>query len=446
MKLLIYIVLVFVATIELKAQSVGGNTSGSTAYCNSTNSGFVSLSGYTGAILRWESSINNGLNWINLANPTSTQSYSNLNQTTWYRAIVKNGGFPQDTSTISVITVHQPANGGTVAGGGSFCQTAPAGILNLTGHVGQVMNWEYSTNASVSWTVLTNTLSNLPYSAITQNTLYRAIIRNVASCPTATSSVASFSISQNTVAGNLLSSDTVCSGFNADTLKLSGQTGSIVGWIKSTNGGTSWANINNLTNSFIYSNITQTTNYAVIIKNGVCPADTTQPVKILVVNANLANAGPDKSITQYETVQLGGSGFGIPEWTPVTQLNDPDVFTPVASPLHTTTYVLTLTDKYGCMSTDSVLVNVFIPVPTAITPNEDGVNDYFMIDKIEDYPSNVFTVYNRWGNIVYKASPYLNDWNGKSKSGHDLPDEVYYYLLDYGVGEKAASGYILIKR
>lgn len=446
MKYWIKISFVFFVACQLRAQSVGGNTSGSAAYCNSTNSGFVSLNGYTGTILHWESSINNGVSWTIIANPTSTQNYSNLSQTTWFRAIVKNGSFPPDTSTISAVTVYPAAVGGNVSGGGLFCQMAASGTLNLSGNTGQVTHWEYSLNAGSSWSVITSTLSNLPYPAISQSTLYRAIVKSVAACPSATSSVVSFVISQNTVAGNLLSADTVCNGFNGDTLHLSGETGSITAWIKSTDSGASWMSITNPSNSFIYSNITQTTNYAVVVKNGACPADTTQPVSIVVVNASQANAGSDKTITRHETVQLDGSGYGVPKWSPDNQLNDPNIFAPSASPLHTITYVLTVTDRYSCLSMDSVTVNVIVPVPTAITPNNDGTNDYFMIDKIEDYETNSLTVFNRWGNVVYKASPYKNEWNGKSKSGHDLPDEVYYYLLDYGNGEKPDSGYILIKR
>ncbi len=132
-------------------------------------------------------------------------------------------------------------------------------------------------------------------------------------------------------------------------------------------------------------------------------------MNIVVVNAQSANAGPDKTITQYESVQLEGSGYGTPEWSPNIELSSSNIFTPSASPLHTTTYVLTLTDQHSCSSTDSMIVNVIVPIPSAITPNGDGVNDYFLIDKVNEYSENSFTVFNRWGTIVYKASPYKND-------------------------------------
>jgi gliding motility-associated-like protein len=248
------------------------------------------------------------------------------------------------------------------------------------------------------------------------------------------------------VAGILQKSDTVCNGDNADTIRLTGQLGNVTNWIRSTNAGVTWASITNTNTTLPYLNITQTTLFAVVVKSGACLADTSPPVNIAIVNANLADAGADKTITQFESVQLDGSGYGTPEWSPNTQLSDPNIFKPIVNPLHTTTYVLTLTDEHSCSSKDSVVINVIVPIPSAITPNGDGVNDYFLIDKIEDYPQNSLSIFNRWGNVVYKESPYKNSWNGKSTGGHELPDEIYYYALDYGNGDKPISGYILIKR
>lgn len=439
-------ILIFMVSIQLRAQSFGGSTSGSVSFCDTINSGFISLSGYIGTIQHWESSVNSGVNWVYISNPTTTQNYNNLTQTTWYRAIVVNGTFLPDTSTISIVTIYPHAFGGYIIGGGSFCQIAPSGTLQLNGNIGAVSFWESSINNGTSWSTITNTTTSLSYTALSQNTLYRTIVQNTASCPSDTSLITSFNISQNSVAGTLQKSDTVCNGANADTIRLIGQLGNVYNWIRSTNAGVTWASITNTNTILPYLNITQTTQFAVVVKSGACPADTSLPVNIAVVNANLANAGNDKTITQYESVQLDGSGYGTPEWSPSSQLSDPNIFKPIVNPLHTTTFVLTLTDEHSCSSKDSVVINVIVPIPSAITPNGDGVNDYFLIDKIEDYPQNSLSIFNRWGNMVYKESPYKNSWNGKSIGGHELPDEIYYYALDYGNGDKSISGYILIKR
>src|SRR5688572_27908522 len=102
-----------------RAQSVGGSTSGAAAYCDSINSGFISLTGHNGLILYWEQSTNGQASWNQIQNTTSTQSYNQLKITTSYRAIVQDGSFPPDTSSVSTITVHVPGIAGTVSGAGN---------------------------------------------------------------------------------------------------------------------------------------------------------------------------------------------------------------------------------------------------------------------------------------------------------------------------------------
>ena len=53
-------------------------------------------------------------------------------------------------------------------------------------------------------------------------------------------------------------------------------------------------------------------------------------------------------------------------------------------------------------------------IPNGISPNGDGINDALMIKGLELYPDNEIAIFNRWGNQVYSASPYTNDWDGVS--------------------------------
>lgn len=428
------------------SQSIGGTTSGSASYCDNNNSGFISLNGHIGTILFWENSINGGLNWNTISNTTPNQSYNNVAITTMFRAIVKNGTFDQDTSTTSTITIFTKANGGIISGAGNFCNIAPAGNLVMSGFVGQVTKWQSSVDNGNNWTNITHTLTNLPHPPISINTLYRSIVINDITCPSDTSSIASFSISPNSNAGLLLTNDTVCNGNNHDTIKSNVISGNIVNWISKNNLLSAWSTLSITTSSATYSNITQSTYYAIIVKSGACNADTSNIVGIIVKNANPANAGPDKTIILHETTTLDGSGDGNVVWTPNIALDNSLIINPTASPTRTTTYTMMLVDRFGCISYDSVTINVIVPIPNAITPNGDGFNDYFEIDEINIYPNNSLSIFNRWGILVYYESPYNNKWNGKNKNGEDLPDEIYYYTLDYGNGEKAINSYILIKR
>ncbi len=95
--------------------------------------------------------------------------------------------------------------------------------------------------------------------------------------------------------------------------------------------------------------------------------------------------------------------------------------------------------------------DTLLDVPTGFTPNGDGQNDVFIIPELElnpdQYPKNKLSIFNRWGDLIYEASPYNNDWDGKNKSGQELPHGTYYYILrlDFSSG-KIFQGDITILR
>jgi gliding motility-associated-like protein len=99
-------------------------------------------------------------------------------------------------------------------------------------------------------------------------------------------------------------------------------------------------------------------------------------------------------------------------------------------------YSLSITDNAGCVISGTVSLGCtpLIPLitPQFLSPNNDGKNDVWIIQNIEFYPDNKVTVYNRWGNIVFEAEPYANDWNGhyKGKAGDSLPASTYFYVVD----------------
>ncbi|MDR3706090.1 MAG: gliding motility-associated C-terminal domain-containing protein [Paludibacteraceae bacterium] len=85
------------------------------------------------------------------------------------------------------------------------------------------------------------------------------------------------------------------------------------------------------------------------------------------------------------------------------------------------------------------------------SPNGDGINDYFEIANIEQYPKNHILIFNRWGNKVYEGKPYMNQWDGRSyfglKVGGDLlPVGTYFYILDLGDGSKIKKGFVYLNR
>lgn len=85
-------------------------------------------------------------------------------------------------------------------------------------------------------------------------------------------------------------------------------------------------------------------------------------------------------------------------------------------------------------------------VGTLITPNGDGYNDKLTVPCLESglFETNEITIINQWGDEVFSASPYLNDWEGQY-NGKLLPVGTYFYILDLGNGIQPIQGYIIIE-
>jgi gliding motility-associated-like protein len=93
-----------------------------------------------------------------------------------------------------------------------------------------------------------------------------------------------------------------------------------------------------------------------------------------------------------------------------------------------------------------------IIMSTTFTPNNDGFNDFFEILGLDLYPNNKLEVYNRWGELVYSASPYQNDWaglntsNGIKLQSDLLQEDTYFYVLTLEEGQEPLKNYVQIIR
>jgi gliding motility-associated-like protein len=102
---------------------------------------------------------------------------------------------------------------------------------------------------------------------------------------------------------------------------------------------------------------------------------------------------------------------------------------------------MTATDPLGCASSQFTTVNVAVcdslpdqvlHIYSGITPNNDGHNDLWIIDGVDQLNGVVVSIYNRWGQLVWQKSGYDNVnvvWNGHDQHGDPLPDGTYYYVL-----------------
>jgi gliding motility-associated-like protein/uncharacterized repeat protein (TIGR01451 family) len=86
-----------------------------------------------------------------------------------------------------------------------------------------------------------------------------------------------------------------------------------------------------------------------------------------------------------------------------------------------------------------------------LTPNDDGLNEHFVIVGIESFPNNMVKIYNRWGSLVFQTSGYNNIdnyWEGLNKDKKKLPVGVYYYVIDLGIKdvENIFTGSVFLNR
>lgn len=124
------------------------------------------------------------------------------------------------------------------------------------------------------------------------------------------------------------------------------------------------------------------------------------------------------------------------QWTPNQSLNDSSDFNPIASPLETTTYTVSIIDSSGCTASATVTVYVVsmkcevenIFVPNTFTPNGDGNNDVLYVrgNQIDEV---YFAVYNRWGEKVFETNSITKGWDGYY-NGHQMDPAVFAWYVN----------------
>ena len=77
-------------------------------------------------------------------------------------------------------------------------------------------------------------------------------------------------------------------------------------------------------------------------------------------------------------------------------------------------------------------------------PYNDNINDVFEIQGINSQFS--LTILNRWGEKIFSQKPYLNNWDGRTRSGLEVPNGTYYYILSNFVENESNSGSFQISR
>jgi gliding motility-associated-like protein len=92
-----------------------------------------------------------------------------------------------------------------------------------------------------------------------------------------------------------------------------------------------------------------------------------------------------------------------------------------------------------------------LEIPGGFSPNNDNINDMFVINGLSAFPDNTLQIFNRWGDLIYKAQPYNNDWDGTANSGTVLLSSkvttgTYFFVLDLGNENEVIRSSLEVKR
>lgn len=123
------------------------------------------------------------------------------------------------------------------------------------------------------------------------------------------------------------------------------------------------------------------------------------------------------------------------QWSPPNGLSNPNAMSPVARPDTTTTYAVVAMDATGCRATATVRVEVInrLFIPTAFSPNADGLNDGWELRNADAFPGMDVAVFNRWGAIIFQSTGYNVPWDGLFRSER-VRAGAYPYLIRLGDG------------
>ena len=407
----------------------------------------LSLTGNRGKVLRWISSLDNGINWTDINDTSRNITVKNLTASTIFRAVVQNGGACRvDSSNITSITLNLQPKAGVIGPDNiQVCldQTLSNG-LTLNGSFGTVVNWQTSTD-QINWTDIspTNKDTVQSISNIFGKTYFRAIVANTG-CPSDTSNKVNVGIyNVHFPKAAIFPKDTtICFG-TAALINASILTGTSYNWSNASaiyNGGTG---IVSGTPFLINAKAapSKKTDYIIRILNAGCPNFLYDTIHVDVRPAFSVNVGRDTTVLINQPVQLNTIASDersiTYQWTPATGLTSATIANPIATldgTLDHIKYTVAVIDSIGCTASDNILVTINrngpdIFVPTGFTPNSDGKNDLLKPTVVGITQQFYFSVYNRWGQLIFFTNEIGKGWDG-TWNGAAQPSGAYVFVAE----------------
>ena len=367
-----------------------GTVTGVTSVCAGTDV-TISLDSWNGNIRKWQynpAPLNDNI-WIDTLVTTGTIQFLGAMDSFAVRVVVQSEGIAygcteEVTSNIHIVNVAPGTVPGTTGPNATFCAGSNSGLINLTGHVGDVIRWEYSRNNGASWTPVSNTSTSISYVDLNATTWYRAVIQS-ASCGEINSSTTIITVLSPVTIANAGADLVTCT----DNVSLAGNTPAAlenVNWQQI--GGPSPVSFSSVTTPSVNVSglVAGTYHFVYTISNSVCvPSRDTVAVTVRPATT-VASAGNDTVICNFVsngTIILNGNrtpgrSYETSNWRIITQpatgnatFSDTADANAVFSFNAAGNYVLvyTISSDGGCSPTaDTISIHVFDkPVAGTIT-------------------------------------------------------------------------------
>ncbi|MCF8294804.1 MAG: gliding motility-associated C-terminal domain-containing protein [Bacteroidales bacterium] len=110
-------------------------------------------------------------------------------------------------------------------------------------------------------------------------------------------------------------------------------------------------------------------------------------------------------------------------------------------------YALSIEDSLACLKEFILDIiqpqNPCIDPPPIFSPNNDGVNDFWIVDGLDFTPDCSVKILDRWGRTVFESIGYAVPWDGTYK-GKPVPSDAYFYIIDFGISYPSKTGKITI--
>ncbi|AXE21995.1 hypothetical protein DR864_29460 (plasmid) [Runella rosea] len=337
--------------ITVNPVSAGGTVGSAQTICSSTAPVDLSLSGQTGNVVKWQKStdmaFSSPVDIVSTSTTLTSVTIGNLTTNTYFRAVVKSGVCAEAFSEAVLITVNPVSAGGTVGSAQTICSSTAPVDLSLSGQTGNVVKWQKSTDMAFSSPVdivsTSTTLTSVTIGNLTTNTYFRAVVKSGV-CAEAFSEAVLITVNPVSAGGTLSAAQTICSGTAPADLSLSGQTGSLIKWQKSTDMAFSSpvdivSTETTLTSATI-GNLTVNTYFRALVKSGVCAEAFSEAVLITVnpvsVGGTVSAAQTICAGTAPADLSLSGQTGSVVKW----QKSSDEAFT---SPVDIVSTATTLT-------------------------------------------------------------------------------------------------------